>query len=483
MRDWGAVVRSMLRAAIVAFAFAAIPFAKPDVPRNVLVEPDKRFEALRRELEARVAKQEFVSLSIGVLQAGRIVWAESFGWADREAGVPATAETRYGLASLGKSITATAMMTLVERKRVRLDDDVRRHLGPAFLSRYVDGEPTIRQLLNMTSGIPHGAMTYEQVAAPSEQDALSRRAIVVFKPGAVFHYSNFSYAVADRVIEKAAAGSFGDYLAQSVFAPLDMRQASLSEPAGQTRAAGRYDGEGKRIAPIESLPRNSRGMNASLSDLLKYTAFNLNTLQPGQKRILPAAALNALHYARGDAPGSHVALGWGSIDLPGGQRWLVTNGQDLGVQSIVTLLPSAKAGVAILANTTGGQVDEIAIRTADLVAPGFAAAALAAIERLEAASSAFRAGPEWSGIWKGQVKAAGRDIPVVTVFQEDGQIRIALDGQYPTLLDEARVTKDMLTGAFLGKLPLEEATDRYHRIELAEGGRQSGRLCACKLPQ
>jgi CubicO group peptidase (beta-lactamase class C family) len=100
---------------------------------DVSIAPDVRFSTLRDEFKSMVDAGELSSLAVGVVEDGRIVWAEAFGVADRENGVPATVNTRYGVASLGKSITATAAMRLVEKGRLDLNATVARILGDDYL--------------------------------------------------------------------------------------------------------------------------------------------------------------------------------------------------------------------------------------------------------------------------------------------------------------------------------------------------------------
>jgi CubicO group peptidase (beta-lactamase class C family) len=75
----------------------------------------------RKLIKDRMAAESIPSFSVAVARKGKILWEESFGWADRENKVPATAHTPYYLASVTKSITATAIMVLHERKQLDID--------------------------------------------------------------------------------------------------------------------------------------------------------------------------------------------------------------------------------------------------------------------------------------------------------------------------------------------------------------------------
>jgi hypothetical protein len=290
---------------------------------------------------------------------------------------------------------------------------------------------------------------------------------VVFPPGQVFHYSNFSIAVADCVIEKISGHPFGRYLSQAVFQPLGMRHSFVAtNTIADPKRAVRYDDEGKRIGPIYPFPRSSRGIYASLNDLLDYASFHLQRPRPGQVRILSDAAVETLHNSRSAVPGAYIALGIGSIDLQNGTRWIISDGQDMGVQSTLSIIPSAGVAVVCLTNVTGDQADELAVRIADILSPGFASQAKAFMKAHEEAYAAFKPSSDWIGEWRGAIKISESDLPITMNFKSDGDIKISLADQYSTLLDKPVFGYGLLTGAFLAKLPLEEKSDHYHRVEL-----------------
>lgn len=151
-------------------------------------EVPQALAGIRQELAVRVSSGELPSVAFGVLQDGAVLWREAFGWADRERGVEATPETVYGLASLGKSITATAVLALVERGELSLDAPIAPLLAPARLRRGGGGpEPdvTLCQALRMTAAVPHGNYTYdraEDAAAVTSERMVRDRGVVIFPP-------------------------------------------------------------------------------------------------------------------------------------------------------------------------------------------------------------------------------------------------------------------------------------------------------------
>lgn len=125
------------------------------------VPGEPRFAKIRAELERLVSSGALPSVAVGVVRRGQVDWAEAFGLADRAERTPATVDPPYRIASMGKAMTATAVMTLVEGGRLRLDARVDEILGPRALRVFAGNRaPTVREVLDMTAGIPHGAATY-----------------------------------------------------------------------------------------------------------------------------------------------------------------------------------------------------------------------------------------------------------------------------------------------------------------------------------
>lgn len=449
----------------------------PGLVTDTRVAPIEALGPLRAELAQRVAAGELPSVAIGVLENGEVVWQEALGWADREGRRPATVETSYGLASLGKSITATGVMVLVERGALELDKPVNAFLAPEGL-RSAGGHAdrvTVRQLLDMTAAIPHGYYLYvdPQDAARATSDRLVRdRAFTALPPGDVYLYSNLDYAVLERLIEVTSGLDFADFLRQGVFDPLEMSQASVAATGLPAGAASRYGEDGEPLEPRFGRPLSSLALEASLHDLLRYGSFQLDGPEAGTPAILSRQTIERMHRERASLPPGRaealLALGWGSIELEGGLLWLLTNGRSHGAQATLTLLPSKRLAVAVLINESGNDADGIAFRVLDALAPGF----LERVERKQVAWESlayrpYRPEEELLGAWNGAIEGRSGPLELELVFQPDGDIHVALDGRDPTLLAGAGWEEGLLTGHFLGQLPLDEEAGHPHRIELA----------------
>jgi len=121
------------------------------------VGPTKPYEEAAKALDAFIAKEvadkELPALSIALVDDQTIVWAKGFGFADPEKKKPATADTVYRVGSVSKLFTDIAVMQLVERGALDLDEPVRKYLQDFKPNNKFDKEITLRQLMTHRSGL------------------------------------------------------------------------------------------------------------------------------------------------------------------------------------------------------------------------------------------------------------------------------------------------------------------------------------------
>ena len=89
--------------------------------------PPAKLEQIERLVKAFMSAHSVPGLSIALVVDGEPLWSKGYGIADLENNVPAKASTAYRSASIGKTMTATAAMQLVERRKLDLDADVQQY--------------------------------------------------------------------------------------------------------------------------------------------------------------------------------------------------------------------------------------------------------------------------------------------------------------------------------------------------------------------
>ena len=169
-------------------------------------------EYLRRWLAAVPA----VGLAVAVTDRRQTLYTAGLGYADLAAHSPVTADTTFQIGSIGKSMTALALLQLVDARRFDLNAPLSTHL-PWFAmpSRYK--AITLRHVLSHTAGLPAG--TDFTPAARYEGFAL-RDTEAAWEPGTRFHYSNTGYKLLGWLLEDITGQDYGSIIRERVLEPL-----------------------------------------------------------------------------------------------------------------------------------------------------------------------------------------------------------------------------------------------------------------------
>ena len=438
-------------------------------------------EAVRTALRARVENGTVASIAVAVGRGGEPLWVEAFGQADRERGLAATADTPYPVASLTKSMTATAAVILADRGQLDLDAPVSVYLGEDALSVHAGAaaDVTLRAVLSMTAGIPHGWLSYAPNATVPAMHAVLRDVVIVaFPPGEEFLYSNYAYALPEVAIERVSGSSFADFMQAALFRPLGMTHSFVEPVPAQARVAASYDGAGTRIGTGRFQPAGAAGAYASARDLLRYGFFHLGAVRT-EPPVLSAAGLRAMH---GPAGGGGGYLGFAHSELEGGPAWWISNGQFSGCSSMLMLLPEQELVIAVLVNQGGASpstADTLAVAIADALVPGFASRHDAFLRTWEAehALAAYAASPELLGTWSGRIETAARSVPFTLTLEDDGSIWATWDDAHEADVTGVRRRGPRLTMSLRLALPNPVGFAGEHSVELdlrVDGERMSG---------
>jgi CubicO group peptidase (beta-lactamase class C family) len=232
--------------------------------------PSTQVGSLIRE---HMARYTIPGLSIAIARQGTLLHAAGYGLANLEHNVPATVETIYQTASVGKQFTAALIMLLAERGLVRLDDRIASHFETAPTSWFAI---TVRHLLTHTSGISdEGLQSLNLRLDYTEAEILERilSSPLEFEPGTRWSYSNSGYVLLGLLIHGLTGRFYGDLLRDWIFTPLGMTTAQVIDESSiiPNRAAG-YQLEGAAIRNQEYV---SPTLNRTADGALYVTVFDL----------------------------------------------------------------------------------------------------------------------------------------------------------------------------------------------------------------
>jgi CubicO group peptidase (beta-lactamase class C family) len=216
----------------------AVTSAAAQQPEHAPAEfPTRLRAAVTEHMEAR--KIPGLSLAVGL--NGRVVFAQGFGLADLEHGVPVTATTLFGTHSTQKLLTATVVLRLTESGKLRLDDPVQAYC-PEFGSRH--WKVTARELLSHQAGLRASDLEdlFNRRHYASSSEALRRfvRDSLRYEPGTRVEYSNAGYTLLACAIEGATGRSYDSALADLVLRPAGMRATRADNVFEVIRGRARY---------------------------------------------------------------------------------------------------------------------------------------------------------------------------------------------------------------------------------------------------
>ncbi len=254
----------------------------------------------------------------------------------------------YWVASISKQFTAAAVLRLVERGRLRLEDN----LGAFFPYAPRDKSGiTLLQLATHRSGLP------QAYAADGHNDReAAARAIFAGSlesaPGTQFRYSNDNYALLAMVVELASGERIEDFVQQNLLTPAGLTEAGFWPEAGNAYVPTRLMPPGAELAGPNWGMRGSDGMRASVNDLLRW----VSALDGGELLSQESVArLYGPHLTLPDGDG--VGMGWFWSATEDGKRWLWTRGtEDTGPNAILYRLWGTP--LTIIAATNAGPAED-----------------------------------------------------------------------------------------------------------------------------
>lgn len=321
----------------------------------------EQFAKVDELITSGIEERNIPSLSIAVARKGRVIWEQSFGWADRENRLKASPDTVYSLASVSKPMIATGLMVLVQAGKVDLDSPVEKYIGPGQLTVYEGRakDVTVRRILHHTAGFPaHFNYFYadESSRPKSLEETIQRFAMIVRPPGKEWCYANLGYALIGQVITRVSGQSLTKFMSEEVFRPLGMTGAVFDPDLDdQGNRAVKYDSQGG-IAPLRwsDAPGAAHGY-ASVRDLIRFGMFHLKDHLKNQRPILDDSTIVQMQAERDGAvhpsgENESYGLGWFLDETTFGVPTVSHEGGWTGASAMLKLLPSEDIAVAVLMN-------------------------------------------------------------------------------------------------------------------------------------
>lgn len=354
----------------VKFVIPAIIFAAAAL---VAASPQANADVVDTFVSAQMQTHQIPGLAIAVVEDGAVIKQKAYGFADVDKKVPVSNATAFEIGGLTRSLTAEAVMLLVDEGKISLDDSVTKYLtdAPAAWNAV-----TLRSLLTHTSGIMSytdkndlSTLCYKGYTA-DQVIGLVKSAPLNFTPGAKVGDSETDYYLLGKVIEKVTGQSYGDFLTQHVLTPLGMTSTHVAAPGADPDVATGYvvNAAGtavKGVAYTADVGGASSSLVSTVSDLVRWNA----AIDAGQ--LLKPASLQQVFVPFRLKSGieTRYGLGW-NVKLSEGAMVAEVTGATPSQRSAMVRDVTDNVAVIVLTNANGSYDPvEIARTVLDLYVP------------------------------------------------------------------------------------------------------------------
>jgi len=328
--------------------------------------------ALDNFITNHMATEHISGMAAVLVRDNEIVWYKNYGLADRDANIPVTDSTIFMLASTSKTITATALMQLVEDGTIGIDDPVNDHLPFTVVNpNHPNSVITVKQLLTHTASIrdnwdimpytdgdpttPLGDFLFDYLDA-SGANYDSQLNYNSFAPNSTYQYSNIGIALAGHLVETVTGMPFNTYCNLNIFEPLCMDNTGwfLSElntdlvARPYTYSGGVYNNEG--LYGYADYPDGMLRTTALSLAKFMYAHMNYGNFNGTQLLDSTTVAYMRSQVVPAIDPGQGIVF-YNFEDTYG--TWWGHNGGDMGVSTNMFFNDATNTGLITLTNGDG----------------------------------------------------------------------------------------------------------------------------------
>jgi CubicO group peptidase (beta-lactamase class C family) len=288
-------------------------------PKNA----DKKIDEVMKELH----RTRGFNGNVLVAKKGKIIYENAIGWADYLHRDSLKLGSQFELASVTKTMTSTAILMLMERGKLTLDDNVKK-----FFPNFPYEGITIRLLLTHRSGMMNYVYFIDDIYRSQHlnqrkglTNADAMKMIAEYKPHPFnvpnkrFLYNNSNFMVLGAIIEKVSGMSYAQFMKQNVFIPASMMHTNVYSKAVYDKipvdVVGHDRGQWRYSVAQNFLdgPVGDKGVYSTIADLFLFD----RALRAG--RLLKQATLDSAYVPRNPMLHGHFSYGygWRTFTAPG----------------------------------------------------------------------------------------------------------------------------------------------------------------------
>jgi CubicO group peptidase (beta-lactamase class C family) len=324
-----------------------------------------------RVLDRYAAADSIVGAAMILVQDGRTVEQHYSGWGDRDRAESAEARTIWHWGSITKTLTAVALMQLVERGMLSLDDPVSKWVPEVRRVHNPFGsmdQVTVRMLLAHNSGLQSGTWPWSRGEAwepfePTEWAqlvAMMPYMKLAFVPGERYQYSNPGFVYAARIIETISGDPWQGYIQKNIFAPLGITTSYFGRTPWHLERwrSNNYEVSrenvmvpgGRDFDPGITIPNG--GWNAPVGDLAAWAAFLTGaTSDSAGGGVLPRKRLESMWQPVVQAGEEWMGLSF-FTSRAGASRIIGHTGTQANFRSFMYFSPDTRRAIIGVVNTS-----------------------------------------------------------------------------------------------------------------------------------
>jgi CubicO group peptidase (beta-lactamase class C family) len=258
-------------------------------------ETKETISAIDNLIAANLDSLKIEGIAYAVVENTTII-SKGFGYADKEAKCLMTDTTVTNFASISKSVTATGIMILDQRKIIDINKPVESYLTTWNLpsTGYDKSEVTVKNILNHRAGLSLMSVPFSDcdstLLTPKEvlegKNAENEPVHVKTKPDSAWMYSGGGYTMLELMIEDITGESFNSFMERNLFSPLNMRNSTFeyAQP-DQLCKAKHYNEEGHLIRPYYTVGSAAGGLNSTVKDMALFSQ-ELISMHWGKSHLL-----------------------------------------------------------------------------------------------------------------------------------------------------------------------------------------------------
>ena len=288
----------------------------------------QRLARIKEAFAQEIDKGNLPGVVVLVARKGKLVYSETIGFQNKEAGKPLSKDAIFRIYSMTKPLVSVAAMMLVEDGRMQLNDAVSKFIpvvkGLQVSAAKADGEfariayspvptdreTTVQDLLRHTSGLAYANLTLNSPVkeayakggidgdprglTPAQEIESFSKSPLAHQPGTVWEYS-LSTDMLGRVIEAVSGKRLADFMEERLFRPLEMKdtgfwvtQEKMSRLA-EALPLDAWSGQPNKLLDVSAVPNNDSGGGGGVStaaDYLRFAQMMANGGQLDGKRYL-----------------------------------------------------------------------------------------------------------------------------------------------------------------------------------------------------